>query len=257
MSILDYMIFKEGDLTMFKKTFFLVIKINKKIVVAVIALLILLIISTFFISNNSVSVFNNSRKTITIDPGHGGIDGGSSSAGLLEKTVNLNISLKLRNLLNDKGINVVMTRDSDISLESKSSLKSSRYSRDLHARRTIIDNNNSSAFISVHMDSYKDPNARGVKIFYYSTSEESKKLAQNICDKINALVFNGFLNTTNVKAQIAPGDYYILRTCKAPGVIVETGFITNPTDNKLIQTDDYQQIIAKAIAEGVEEYLFK
>jgi len=60
-----------------------------------------------------------------------------------------------------------------------------------------------------------------------------------------------------VKAQISAGNYYLLRTSKTPGVIIETGFITNPTDNKLIQTEDYQLIIAKAICEGVESYLYK
>jgi len=242
---------------MFNKTIFLVIKVNKKIVIAIIALLLLLLLSSLLISNNSAAVFNNFRKTITIDPGHGGIDGGSSNAGLLEKTVNLQVSLKLRKILKDKGINVVMTRDSDVSLESKSSLNSSRYNKDLHARRTIIDNNNSTAFVSVHMDSYKSPSARGIRIFYYSTSEESKKLAQSICDKVNKIVFNDFLNTTKVKAQISPGNYYLLRSSKSPGVIVEMGFITNPTDNKLIRTDSYQLTIAKAISEGVEAYLFK
>lgn len=242
---------------MFNRTFFLVIKINRKIILAIIALILLLVLASLVISNNTAAVFNNSKKTITVDPGHGGIDGGSSSSGLLEKDVNLQISLKLRKTLVDKGMNVVLTRDSDVSLESKSDLNSSRYRKDLHARKTIIDQNNSTAFVSVHMDAYKNSNARGIKIFYYETSEESKKLAQSICDKVNKMVFNEFLNTTDVKAEIGTGDYYLLRTAQAPGVIVETGFITNPTDNSLIQREDYQNIIARAIADGVEDYLFK
>lgn len=242
---------------MFNKTIFLVIKVNKKIVTAIIAFILLLILISFFISNNPIAVFNANRKIIVVDPGHGGIDGGSSSAGLLEKTVNLQVSLKLRKILKDKGINVVMTRNSDVSLESKSNLKSSRYNRDLHARRTIIDSNNSTAFVSVHMDSYKKSSVRGVRIFYYSESEESKQLAQSICNSVNKMVFKDFLNITNVKAEIATGNYYILRTSKSPGVIIETGFITNPIDNKLIQTNDYQQIMAKAIAEGIVEYMYR
>ncbi len=242
---------------MFNKTFFLVIKVNKKMIIAIIALLLLLIFGTMFISNSSISVFNTSAKTIVIDPGHGGIDGGSSSSGLLEKTVNLEVSLKLRKVLSDMGINVVMTRDSDVSLESKSDLNSSRYRKDLHARKTIIDNNNSTAFVSVHMDAFNDPSARGIRVFYYQTSEESKKLAQDICNNIDTTVIKGFLKTENVKVSIAPGDYYLLRSSKSPGVIVEMGFITNPTDNKLIQTEEYQYTMAKAIAEGVVDYIFK
>lgn len=251
------MIFKEGDFIMLNRTFFLVIKINKKIILAIIALIILLILMPMFFSNDATAVFNNGRKTIVIDPGHGGIDGGSSSAGLLEKTVNLQVSLKLRDTLKNNGMNVVMTRDSDISLESKSTLNASRYNRDLHARRTIIDQNKPAAFVSVHMDSYKNANARGVKIFYHATSTESKKLAQSICDKVNNIVFGEFLNNPKVKAEILTGDYYVLRNCKAPGVIVETGFITNPTDHKLIQREDYQQVMAKAIAAGLIDYIYK
>lgn len=242
---------------MLNKTFFLVIKINKKILMAIIALIILLILVPIFLSNHSVAVFNSSRRTIVVDPGHGGIDGGASSGGLLEKNVNLEISLKLRNILINSGLNVVMTRDSDVSLESKSNLNASRYRRDLHGRKVIIDQHNPTAFISVHMDSYKNSSARGVKIFYHSTSEEGKKLAQSISDKINKMVFEEFLNTQNVKAEIAPGDYYLLRSCKAPGVIVETGFISNPTDQQLIQREDYQQVMAKAIAEGAIDYIYK
>ncbi|ABW19753.1 N-acetylmuramoyl-L-alanine amidase family protein [Alkaliphilus oremlandii] len=242
---------------MFNRTFFLVIKINRKIILAIIALILLLLSASLVISNKTAAVFNTSKKTITVDPGHGGIDGGSSSFGLLEKDVNLQISLKLRKTLVNKGIHVVLTRDSDVSLESKSDLNSSRYRRDLHARKTIIDQSNSAAFVSVHMDAYKNSNARGIKIFYYETSNESKQLAQSICDKVNKMVFNEFLKTTEVKAELGTGDYYLLRTAQAPGVIVETGFITNPTDNSLIQREDYQNIIAKAIADGIEEYLFK
>lgn len=240
---------------MFKKTFFLVVKINKKIIVAIFILLLFLTLATVLISNKTISVFNNSSDIIVVDPGHGGIDGGSSSNGLLEKDVNLQIGLKLSNALRDMGINVVMTRDSDVSLESKSNLNSSRYNRDLHARKIIIDKNNAKAFVSIHMDAFNDPSARGISVFYYSTSEESKKLATEICNNINETVIKGFLKTDDVKARVSTGDYYLLRRSESPGVIIETGFITNPTDNKLIQTEEYQNIMSKAIAEGLVDYI--
>lgn len=242
---------------MLNKTLFLVIKINKKIIIGIIILLLFLTLGTIFISQKSTAVFKNSNNLIVVDPGHGGIDGGSSSNGLLEKNVNLQVSLKLSNTLKDMGLNVVMTRNSDVSLESKSTLNSSRYNKDLHARKTIIDENNPNAFISVHMDAFNDSSARGIRVFYYNTSEESKKLATDICNNINKIVFKDFLKTENVKARISPGDYYLLRRAEVPGVIVEMGFITNPTDNKLIRTEDYQLIIAKAISEGILDYLYK
>ncbi len=255
MNIINYKILIEGDMFVFNKTIFIVIKINKKMLIIIIALLILLLLVPIFILKPSVSVFNSSRKTITIDPGHGGIDGGSSSAGILEKNINLQVSLKLNNILKNKGINVVMTRNKDISLESKSNIKASRYRRDLNARKKIIDNNKSAAFVSLHVDAHKQPSARGVRIFYYPTSEKSKNLAKNICNKINKIVFDDFLNTKDAKAIIQTGNYYLLRESKSPGVIVEIGFITNPIDNKLIQNQDYQYKMTKAIAEGLLEYI--
>lgn len=257
MNIISYKILIEGDIFVFNKTIFIVIKINKKILIAIIALLILLLLTPIFLLKPSITVFNNSRKTITIDPGHGGIDGGSSGAGILEKDINLQVSLKLNNILKDKGMNVVMTRKKDISLESKSNLKTSRYRKDLNARKKIIDNNNSTAFVSLHVDSYKQPNVRGVKIFYYPTSKDSKNLAESICNKINKIVFDDFLNTTDAKAVIETGNYYLLRESKSPGVIIEIGFITNPIDNKLVQSQDYQYNMAKAIAEGLLEFIIK
>lgn len=257
MSIIDYKILIEGDVYMFNKTIFIVVKINKKMLIAIIALLVLLLLTPLFISKTSIAVFNSSRKTIAIDPGHGGIDGGSSNAGILEKDINLQVSLRLNNILKDTGMNVVMTRNKDVSLESKSNIKASRYSRDLNARKTIIDNNNSTAFVSLHVDAHKNSSARGVKIFYYPTSEESKKLALSICNQINKMVFKDFLNTTDVKAEVLTGNYYLLRESKTPGVIVEIGFITNPIDNKLVQNQDYQYTMAKAVSEGILDYIFK
>lgn len=244
---------------MFKKTIFLVIKVNKKIVIAAIAVLIILLLFPFLLKSTSRSVFNSqSKNTVVIDPGHGGVDGGSSDKqGLLEKNINLEVGLKLRSTLKDMNINAILTRDSDISLESKSTIKASRYGRDLNARKTIIDNANAEAFVSIHVDAYRVTSARGVKIFYNSKSEEGKRLADVVCAKINKIVFEDFLNTTEAKAEAKTGDYYVLRESKAPGIIVEIGFITNPEDNKLIQSKDYQGIISKAIAEGMVQFLQK
>lgn len=193
---------------------------------------------------------------IVIDPGHGGIDGGTFQSGLLEKDINLDISLKVRKVLQHQNIKVILTRDKDISLEHKSSLNASRYKRDLDARKKIIDTSHASLFISIHTDSRpNNTEARGIGIFYYPTSGEGKELAQAIASSVNKMVYHHYLNTTDIKAEIAPGDYYILRETNIPGILIEVGFLTNPMDCKLLRREDYRNQVAWAIGDGIMNYL--
>lgn len=242
---------------MHKKPIIIIIRSYKKKAILFCILLISLLIFPMLISNISHPVFSNTYlKTIVIDPGHGGIDGGSSHNDLLEKNINLEVSLKLKKILSDKNINVVMTRDDDISLESKSDLKSSRYRRDLNARKSIIDKNNAELFVSIHVNAHpKNTKAQGVQVIHYPQSKDSEYLAKEISNSINKIVFNEFLKTEQIKAEVLTGNFYILRESKSPGVIVEIGFITTPEDRKLIQNEDYQYKMATAIAQGIIEYI--
>ncbi|MBU5676959.1 N-acetylmuramoyl-L-alanine amidase [Alkaliphilus sp. MSJ-5] len=242
---------------MHKKPIIIIIGSYKKRAIPLCILLICILIFPMFIFNISYPVFNNtSSKTIVIDPGHGGIDGGSSHNDLLEKNINLEVSLKLKKILHDKNINVVMTRDDDTSLESKSNINASRYRRDLNARKSIIDNNNAELFVSIHVNAHpKNTKVQGVHVIHHPTSKDSEHLAKEICDSINKLVFNEFLKTEQIKAEVLTGNFYVLRESKSPGVIIEIGFITTPEDRKLIQNEDYQYKIATAIAQGIIEYI--
>ncbi|MGF7060865.1 N-acetylmuramoyl-L-alanine amidase family protein [Brassicibacter mesophilus] len=201
--------------------------------------------------------FKSSDKSVVIDAGHGGIDGGTSDRkGLLEKNINLDVSLRVEQLLSNRNINVIMTREQDVSLENKSSLNSTRYRKDLNARKTIINSSDINAFISIHVDAHpKNPKARGVKVFYYDKSEEGEKLAKTICNAVDSIVYKDYLKNQRLKSKIFCGDYYILRETSVPGVLVEIGFVTNTEDNKLLQDDGYKNSVALAISEGVIEYI--
>ncbi len=242
---------------MHKKPIIIIIGSYKKRAILLCILLISLLILPVFIFNISHPVSNStSSKTIVIDPGHGGIDGGSSHNDLLEKNINLEVSLKLKKILSDKNIRVVMTRDKDISLESKSDLKSSRYRRDLNARKSIINKNNAELFVSIHVNAHpKNTKVQGVQVIHYPESKDSEHLAKEISDSINKIVFNEFLKTEQIKAEVLTGNFYVLRESKSPGVIVEIGFITTPEDRELIQNEDYQYKMATAIAQGIIEYI--
>lgn len=231
-------------------------KFNKRILFFVLFILIMFVVKAF-LSNTKIfqTLGRKSGEVIVVDPGHGGIDGGTNDGdGLLEKDVNLDVSLKLRKELDREGFNVVMTREKDESLENYSNIKASRYKRDLNARKTIVDENKPKAFISVHVNSSKRSSARGVQVYYFPTSDESKKLAQNICESVNEIVYEDYLKDSNLKAQPMPENFFILRETEAPGVLVEIGFITNPEDKELLKNNKYKKKIAAAITEGIKGY---
>lgn len=239
---------------MFKNNF-IIIKINKKYLFII---LIIILSSIIFILKNYISTFKPQTflcSTVVIDPGHGGIDPGTSYNKLLEKDINLDVSLKIKKILENKITNVIMTREKDISLENKSKLNSSRYKKDLDARKNIINKNKANAFVSIHTNSNPDYTPdRGIIIFYYKNSYESKYLAEKIAKSINNNVYKKFLNS-NIKTRLLPQNFYILRTTKSPGVLIEIGFITNYYDRKLLKNEKYKQQIAIAISNGIIKYL--
>lgn len=240
-----------------KKANIRTIKLNRKIL-SLLAFIVLLIVIISILKGSRVSnIFNYSRSNkIVIDPGHGGIDGGTSDKeGLLEKDINLDISLKLKKVLKEEGFKVIMTREKDESLEKYSDISASRYLRDLNARKTIIDKNDPVVFVSIHVNSSKKSTARGVKVYYYPTSIEGKRLAESICKSVNTNVYQDFLSDSSITAETIGENYYVLRETQNIGVLIEVGFITNPEDKKLIQDDMYQFNIALAIKEGIKEYI--
>ncbi|GAB6085693.1 N-acetylmuramoyl-L-alanine amidase CwlD [Alkaliphilus crotonatoxidans] len=243
---------------MYHKNIFIVMKLHWKRI-GVISTIIIFLMAAIAILFSKTSqywpIFNNtSTGAVVIDPGHGGIDGGSSHGDLLEKDINLEVALKLEAILKEINVETVMTRDEDISLESKSELRASRYKRDLHARKEIIDNDGA-LFVSIHVNAHKNSNSRGIYIFHYPNATASRQLAEAIQVSIEEQVVNQYLKTDQIKVQISGADYYVLRESKIPGVIVEIGFITNSLDRELIQSEEYQYQMARAMAQGIINYL--
>lgn len=193
---------------------------------------------------------------IAIDPGHGGVDGGASLNGSFdEKDINLAISLKLKTLLENAGAKVVLTRDTDISLEDRSDLHSSRYKRDLDARRDIVNNSSVDVSVSIHTNCFRsNPNSKGAIIFFYYGSEEGKRLAQAIGDSINDRVYAGFLGNTALKSKVLPENLFMLRSINVPGILVEVGYMTNYEEGRLLRQEEFQAAMAEAIYNGLKNY---
>ena len=189
------------------------------------------------------------EKTIGIDPGHGGYDPGFFKGDITESEIVLDISLKLRRLFEQTGSRVVMTRerDKDLCDEPKVDGKSDKV-RDLSNRVKILEENNVDIILSIHANSIPSSVWHGSQTFYQIDDEIGRELAYAIQ---NSLIEN----LKNTDRTILSGDYYILRESSPTGVVVEVGFLSNPTEGELLTNEVYQEKVAWAIYLGVLNYI--
>ena len=183
-----------------------------------------------------------SDKLIVIDPGHGGSDPGACHNNVKEKDVNLAISLKLNEALQDKGYNTLMTRQNDSSVG-------------LYDRPEIANNVNADLFISIHANSYTpNPSVEGVEILYCPADQCSLKsrddyeLAKILMDEITKVT--GAKNKNITKGP----KLVVLNRTKMSAILIETGFLTNSNEAKLLSTPEYQDLMVEGIINGIEKY---
>ncbi len=168
---------------------------------------------------------------VMIDPGHGGNDGGTSSGDVIEKDVNLNVSLKLAEHLKAQGVEVFMTRDHDdyVSLEE----------RVYKTNQTTAD-----FFVSLHCNYFEeDSSIDGFEAFYCIDSP-SDIYAENIVAKAQ--------EDSNIAIRGAKANnYYVTRKVEMDGILIEMGFLSNTEECSKLGSEEYQEALAKAIANGI------
>ncbi|MBU8908577.1 N-acetylmuramoyl-L-alanine amidase CwlD [Desertibacillus haloalkaliphilus] len=213
---------------------------------------LLFIIQYQFLSNDSWSTWRLplSGKVIILDPGHGGVDGGAvSKSGLLEKDVTLDISLQLRDYLQEAGALVLMTREEDQDL-ADGDLQGirNRKVQDLKRRVQLVNESDGDMFVSVHLNAIPSPKWRGAQTFYNRAIEENEPLAKFVQDEIRR-------NLENTNRSAKPiGSVYLLKRAQIPGVLIEVGFLSNPSEAELLETTEYQQKVAASIYQGILRY---
>lgn len=189
------------------------------------------------------------ETVVVIDAGHGGVDPGKvGSAGTLEKDINLAVALELKTLLEESGIRVVMTRESDTGLYSENASNKKR--EDMEGRVRVITDADPALTVSIHQNSFPSADCKGAQVFYYKNSEKSKALAETIQQSFLTVLADG--NTRQAKAN---GDYYLLRKAPCAIVIAECGFLSNPAEEALLATEAYRKKVAEALHQGVLAYL--
>lgn len=188
--------------------------------------------------------------TIIIDAGHGGVDGGAMSCtGQLESTYNLQIALRLNDLLHLLGYDTVMIRMSDISVYTKGETIAQMKSSDLKERVRVVNDTPNGILISIHQNNFSDGKYYGAQVFY-ADNEDSKRFAE-----IMQKQFVDNLNPGSRRQIKKSTGVYLMEHIIRPGVLVECGFLSNPEEEGKLRTADYQKKICCAAASSLSQYI--
>ena len=187
------------------------------------------------------------KKTVIIDPGHGGIDVGTVGIdGSLEKNINLSISLDLYDYLMVSGINTVLTRDGDYEVYKAGE---KRTKSDLYNRMDFINSVPDSILISIHQNHFENEAEWGTQVWFSPNDEISPTLA----DKILRSVKKKIQPENKRENKVSDNSYYILYKAQKPSVMVECGFVSNKNENNKLQDKEYQKDMAYSILAGICE----
>lgn len=229
-----------------------IIKKKNLIIISVLLITVLTFIVCFGALNLiPTSDASSSRIKIVLDAGHGGIDFGVNgvNTGVKESELNLKVVKKLENYLLSAGFSVVLTRSSDAGLYGVATKNLKR--KDMEKRREIINDCKPALVISIHMNKYSVSTRRGAQVFFKDSDKYSKLLADCVQDSFNDMA------EASRECSALKGDYYILNCSNFPSIIAECGFLSNPEDEALLITEEYQDKISYTIFKGVINYLTK
>lgn len=218
--------------------------LKKKCKSIVLVVLCLFVFSIQIISAQSLPLQDT---IIMVDAGHGGRDSGTYYGDILEKDINLEIAKELEKELTKYGTIVYMTRKRDVDLSSI--YDSAKKRGDLYRRLLLIKEKKCDLYISIHINWYDDNTLRGAEVLYNSINKENKVLAQSI--------MNRFKKELDSNRNIKTTDLYMYRNTTTPGVLVECGYLSNPTERKLLQKEEYQKRLAKTITKGIIDFMRK
>ena len=185
-----------------------------------------------------------SKKTVIIDPGHGGMDPGTVSGKVLEKDLNLAISLALKDALIKKGAHVILLRSGDYDLSMPNATH--RKKSDFDNRIKIINTSNADLYLSIHLNYLTDSKYKGIQVFsrkkYLS---DAKILQNNLNNKLNS----------NRDAKLIPSSTYMYSRLNKKGFLIECGFLSNSEERTLLISKEYKNKVAKSKSEAVSVVL--
>ena len=228
---------------------------NGKKWVGIYGLILVLTLLTAHWGSRAVTVMTENSPpereyTIVIDAGHGGVDGGATSrAGILESRYNLEIALKLEDLLHLLGWHTKMIRREDISVYTKGDTIAQKKISDLKERVRIVNETPGAVLLSIHQNNFSDSRYSGAQVFYAGT-DGSEPLAKTMQA---ALIRH--LNPGSRRDIKKSDGIYLMEHIQSAGVLIECGFLSNPEEEAKLRSRQYQQNLCCVIAAAVSEYL--
>ena len=246
----------------------MVIFSKKRIEIIISCVIIALFVFSIQVSNKNITDDNNnidnriiettatpvSGKTVVIDAGHGVPDeGAESSNGTTEAETNLKIALKVQNLLEQSGCNVVLTRSDENAIYDldANTLKQKKIS-DIRNRVKIGNEASADIFVSIHLNKIPQSQYYGWQCFYKPNDEQSIKLAKQLQENLNKSI-----QKENRRVAMKLDTVYIMKHVEIPISIVECGFLSNLEEEKQLLDDSYQNKLAWGIYNGIQEYFYE
>lgn len=219
------------------------------------ALVFTAVLLTVLIGNRAVTVMSEStplqdRICIIIDAGHGGVDGGATSCtGILESTINLQIALRLEDMLHLMGYNTRMIRTTDESIYTQGETIAAKKVSDLKERVRIVNETEKALLISIHQNYFSDDRYSGAQVFYPNT-DGSKELAS----LMQAAIVTHANPGSSRKIKSAHG-IYLMEKIQCTGILIECGFLSNPIEEAKLNMPSYQKQLCGIISASVANYL--
>ena len=210
-----------------------------------IALAVLALVNGLYLAVDNVQTADLALlqgRVIAVDAGHGGIDDGATANRVMEKDVNLSISRKLRDILSSHGAQVIMTRDDDIDYYTRG--KGGKRNDLLH-RVALINESTAELFVSIHANASKSRVRPGAQVYYSARSDISQQLGKTLQQALQ-----DFPPGNKRQAQ-EDNEILVLNAPNIPGVLIETGFLSESSEAANLQNSEYQQKMAEMIARGL------
>lgn len=220
--------------------------LKKRLVCFFVGFLVTILVVVFLTMQSRKVNTTSLGLSIVIDAGHGGIDGGAVGVnGTEESRVNLDFAIELKNICEQAGFNVIMTRPTMDGLYSP--LAQNKKRSEMEKREEIINNSKANLVVSIHQNSFPLPSLCGAQVFYKNGSEGGKHLAENIQNSLK----KGEIQT---RGSATIGDYYVLNCTDLPAVLVECGFLSNPQEEMLLCQSEYRKKFCEQLFCGILEF---
>lgn len=196
----------------------------------------------------SESILPARGPCIIVDAGHGGEDGGATScSGTLESQINLEIALKMNDLLHFLGFETKMIRTGDYAIHTEGETIAARKRSDLNNRVELVNETKNGLLVSIHQNTFPDGRYSGAQVFYSNDGEE---LARQLQTSLNTTL----CPASNRKSKPSKG-VYLMEHIQSPGVLIECGFLSNPDEEAKLRSPTYQKQLCCVIVSTISEYL--